>query len=112
MAGGAVALTTLNQALELSTVDCEGGFIGVQYGAFGADGVTAASGTIVAEVSINGVEWYAKNFIPPGGGAGTATLAAPGIAYVKPEGASRVRFRMSVVGGGQGVQVFANTQAT
>ena len=112
MAQGSKALTTLNQVLELDVPDDSGGVVGIQYGAFGADGTTAATGTVVVEGSINGVEWYAGSIVPQAGGAGVASLTAPGLGSVKLGGAARARARMSVVGGAQGVKVGLNTAAT
>lgn len=96
--------------------------IAIQYGNFQQDGATGATGTFVAEVSLNtdgfavkphanpqrtdgdptgtypsSGDWIGTNVTPFGGGAGVATMTAPGI-YQLPDaqGCWAVRVRCTV----------------
>ena len=103
------ALTLLNQTMELDFPGDEGVYASVQYGATGADGVTAATGSIVLEGTNDGKTWTVIALTPAGGGAAVLLLAAAGLAWaIAPY--DRVRVRMSVAGGAQGVQVSASTK--
>lgn len=98
------ALTLLNQTMELDFPGDEGVYASMQYGATGADGVTASTGSVVLEGTNDGKTWTVIAVTPAGGGAAVLVLAAVGLAWaIAPY--DRVRARMSVVGGGQGVQV-------
>lgn len=98
------ALTLLNQTMELDFPGDEGVYASMQYGATGADGVTASTGSIVLEGTNDGKTWTVIAVTPAGGGAAVLVLAAVGLAWaITPY--DRVRARMSVVGGAQGVQV-------
>lgn len=104
-------LKAVNDVVTVDTSDDAGGVVGIQYGAFGGDGTTAATGTIVAESSNNGVEWYAKK-ITKNDDTAVDNLTAPGLGSVKPGGFSKVRIRLSAGASAQGVTVSLNTQAT
>lgn len=104
------ALQLLNDSIEFAIEPDLNGSVAVQYGAFGADGVTAATGTIVVEVSLNGVEWYPLK-ITLNDKTDADNLLAPGIGHSDFIGYTRGRVRMSVVGGAQGVTVWTNERA-
>jgi hypothetical protein len=98
------ALKLLNDTVELDFPGDEGVYGSIQYGAFGADGITASTGTVVLEGTNDGKNWFVIAITPAGGGAAVLLLAAVGLAWaVCPF--DRIRARMSVVGGAQGVQV-------
>lgn len=98
------ALKLLNDTMELDFPGDEGVYASVQYGAFGADGVTASTGTIILEGTNDGKTWTTIAITPAGGGAAVLLLAAVGLGWaITPY--DRIRVRMSVIGGAQGVQV-------
>lgn len=100
------ALLLLNDTMELDFPGDEGVYASLQYGAFGDDGVTASTGSVVLEGTNDGKTWTVIALTPAGGGAAVLVLAAVGLAWaVTPY--DRVRARMSVVGGAHGVQVSA-----
>lgn len=111
MATSQGALVADNSTVSIDTADAEGGVVGIQYGSKGDDGVTAAQGTVIAEASTNGVEWYAKKIIK-NDDTSVDNLIAAGIGHVRVQGQAKVRLRMTTGGGVHGAQVWLNTQAT
>jgi hypothetical protein len=105
------ALKALNDAIELPLEREESGYASIQYGAFGEDGVTAATGTVVVEVSNNGVEWYPLK-LTKNDNTVVDNLLAAGIAQAFYAGYNAVRARMSVIGGAQGVMVSLGMRST
>lgn len=102
-------LVALNDTMELDFPGDEGVYASLQYGTFGGDGVTAATGTVVLEGTDDGVTWFIIALTPIGGGAAVLNLAAPGMGWaITPY--DRVRARMSVIGGAQGVRVTATAK--
>ena len=100
-------LQLLNDVAELELDHDLGSVVSLEYGPFGADGVTASTGTVVLEVSNSGLAWYALTVLPLTG-AGVTSVAAVGIWSCDIRFFNRVRARMSVVGGAQGVRVYLN----
>jgi hypothetical protein len=120
-------LVLLNDALTQELPVDWSGVIAVQYSSTGADGVTASTGTVVIEASVNHFPASVQNQIttpaphddwviiagknpttaPPGD---IASIAAAGLFVAELMGYRYVRARMSVVGGAQGVFVAMNTQ--
>lgn len=114
MANVSKALVLLNDTMEIPLPSEEGVYISLQYGTHGADGVTAATGTVVLEGGNDGgvpggIDWVIIGLTPAGGGAVVLSLAAPGLGWAYAP-YNRVRARMSVVGGAQGVEVAANAR--
>lgn len=101
------ALKALNDTVDIPLEPDMNGAIGIEYGPFGDDGVTASTGTIVIEATISEKAWYALTIKKPDGSS-AASLAAVALGYVETTGWSKVRARMSVAGGAQGVRVWAN----
>ena len=101
MANMKKALIALNDALEFKLPELLNGAFGIQYDAFGDDGVTAAVGTYVAEASINRVEWYPLK-ITTNQKVDVDNLAAPGLGFCEAPGYTYGRVRCSVAGGGAG----------
>lgn len=110
MAQGSKALVGLNDVFEVSLPSKEyNGACSIEYGIFGADGATASSGTIIVEATISGQAWYTKT-ITKTNKTDVTQLAAASLAYFEVVGDERVRVRMTVAGGAQGVQVWAGAK--
>ena len=100
------ALVALNDTLDIQVDKTENGPISVEYGPQGADDATASTGTIVVEASNSGKAYYPLK-ITDNTKTDVNSLAAPGIGYVEDTSWEKIRVRLSVVGGAQGVKVFA-----
>lgn len=111
MAQEAKVLLQVNDVAEIPVDPDFNGAIGIEYGPFGADDVTASSGTFVIEATVSGRAWYLLTIKKPDG-TSVANMAAVGIGYVENTGWTKVRARMTVAGGAQGVRFWANQRKT
>lgn len=109
MALSAKNLVLLNDTAPISLDEDFGSYVGVEYSPFGADGVTASTGTIILEGAISGKQWVTVSLAPPTGAA-VLLAAAAGIWVGDCRPYTRVRARMTVVGGAKGVRVYLNQQ--
>jgi hypothetical protein len=109
MAQQSKVLKLLNDTMEIPQESDWKGAVGIEYGTVGEDGATASSGTVVIEATVSGLAWYTLTIKKPD--ASTALLlSAVGLGYVEATGWQKIRARMSVVGGANGVRVWANAK--
>jgi hypothetical protein len=130
-------LVNLNDAITTRLPEGFNGAVAIQYGSVGNDNVTASSGTLVLEASVNFNDLN-TNLVPPASNEGigpqsviptnidwiswdvknvtaapptdTLTMTAAGIYIAEIIGVVAIRVRMSVAGGAHGADVCLNWQ--
>lgn len=107
MATVSKALVLIGDTIEVPLPGEEGVYVSLEYGSKGADGITAATGTVILEGCNNagapgGADWITIGLTPAAGGVVVLLLAALGMGWAYAP-YNRIRARLSVVGGAQGV---------
>lgn len=108
MANQSKVLVALNDAMEIPVDHDWNGALGVEYGPKGNNN-TNSTGTVVFEGTISAAQWFALKIHLPDGTLAD-NFAAVGIGYIEVTGFDRIRARMSVAGGADGVRVYANAK--
>jgi hypothetical protein len=106
MAEQSKVLAALNETMEIPLDTDWNGAVAVEYGPKGNNN-TNSTGTVVFEGSVSLLAWYALT-IKLLDGTTAASLAAAGMGYLETTGFTKIRARMSVAGGADGVRVWAN----
>jgi hypothetical protein len=106
MAEQSKVLAVVNDTMEIPLDTEWNGAVGIEYGPKGNNN-TNSSGTIVVEGSVSLLAWFALKIVLPDASK-VDLLAAAGLGYVDTTGYTKVRARLSVAGGADGVRVWAN----